>query len=152
MGFGCHGMVWYNFWFRLFAVNVEGKVNKYDSNSNTFLEYKDLGQASLDMRAQADYLVVTTLNSVYIHNKEMAVVRQINRDQITDSKPTYATVIKETIGTKGMITTSLASASSFENMTPSGPQRNNVFYTMQLHSMDFGDYTVDYNNYPLDME
>jgi hypothetical protein len=40
-----------------------------------FLEYKD--PASLDMRATADYLVVTTLNSVYIHNKEMAVVRQI---------------------------------------------------------------------------
>jgi hypothetical protein len=48
------------------------------------------------MRATADYLV-TTLNSVYIHNKEMAVVRQINRDQITDSKPTFtcATVIIE---------------------------------------------------------
>jgi hypothetical protein len=50
-----------------------------------------------------------------------------------------------------MITTSLASASSFENMTPSG-QRNNVF---ALHATStavwtvFGDYTVDYN-YPLD--
>jgi hypothetical protein len=36
----------------------------------------DLGQASFRYEATADYLVVTTLNSVYIHNKEMAVVRQ----------------------------------------------------------------------------
>jgi hypothetical protein len=52
-----------------------------------------------------------------------------------------------------MITTSLASASSFENMTPSGPQRNNVFALMQLrlqYGQFFGDYTVDYNPYPLD--
>jgi hypothetical protein len=120
MGFGCHRewsgittLVW------ICLLLMEGKVNKYDSNSNTFLEYKD--PASLDMRATADYLVVTTLNSVYIHNKEMAVVRQIGI--ITDSKPTFtcATVIRETIlleqKENGMITTSLASASSFENMT-----------------------------------
>jgi hypothetical protein len=41
---------------------------------------------------------------VYIHNKEMAVVRQINRDQITDSKPLSLApaVIREQffIGTK----------------------------------------------------
>lgn len=143
----------------LFAVNVEAKVNKYDPNSNTFLEYKALGQASLDMRATADYLVVTTLNSVYVYNKEMTVVRQINTDQITDSKPTFtcATVVRETIfiGTKedGMITTSLPPGSIFKNITPSGPSRNNVF-ALQATSTAFwtvfGDYTVDYNPYPLD--
>jgi hypothetical protein len=62
-------------------------LRKKNYSIPNFSRIYDLGQASLDMRA-TDYLVVTTLNSVYIHNKEMAVV-QINRDQITDSKPTF---------------------------------------------------------------
>jgi hypothetical protein len=72
----------------------------------------------------------------------MAVVRQINRDQITDSKPTFRNSNNRNNfywnKRNGMITTSLASASSFENMTPSG-QRNNVFALMQLR-LQYGQF------------
>jgi hypothetical protein len=143
----------------LFAINAAGYIHKYDSNSNTFLGYTALEQPSSDMRATANYLVVTTLNSIYVYNKQMALIRQINTNQITESNPNFtcATIIGDTIfiGTKedGMITTSLSSAVTFENATPIGPLRNNIF-ALQTTSdalwTVYGDYTVDYNPYGLD--
>ena len=143
----------------LFAVNDAGYIHKYDSNSNTFLGYTALAQPSLDMRATANYLIVTTVNSIYVYNNQMALVRQINTNQITESNPNFtcATIIGETIfiGTKedGVITTSLSSTAIFENATPIGPLRNNIF-ALQTTSdalwTVYGDYTVDYNPYDLD--
>lgn len=143
----------------LFAINSSGYIHKYDSNSNSFVGYIALAQPSLDMRATADYLIVTTLNSIYVYNTQMALVRQINTNQITETNPTFtcATIIGDTIfiGTKddGLITTSLLSSSMFENSTPIGPSRNNIFALQatsdQLWTV-FGDYTVDYNPYQLD--
>lgn len=143
----------------LFAVNNAGYIYKYDSNSNTFLGFTALSQTSSDMRATANYLVLTTLNSIYVYNKQMALIRQINSNQITESNPNFscATIIGDTIfiGTKedGMITTSLSSAAIFENATPIGPLRNSIF-ALQTTSdalwTVYGDYTVDYNPYDLD--
>ena len=143
----------------LFAVNAAGSIYKYDSNSNIFLGYTVLSQPSSDIRATANYLVVTTLNSIYVYNKQMVLIRQINTNQITESYPNFtcATITADTIfiGTKedGMITTSLSSALVFENSTPIGPLRNNIF-ALQTTSNAlwtvYGDYTVDYNPYDLD--
>jgi hypothetical protein len=143
----------------LFAVNAAGYIHKYDSNSNTFVEFKNLAEPSQDMRATVSYLIVSTLNNVYVYNAAMEPIRQINKGEIVDSNPSFtcATVIGDTIfiGTKedGMITTSLPPRSIFENITPSGPSRNNVF-ALQATSTAvwavYGDYTADYNPYPLD--
>jgi streptogramin lyase len=142
----------------LFAVNAAGYIHKYDSNSNTFVEFKNLAEPSQDMRATVSYLIVSTLNNVYVYNAAMEPIRQINKGEIVDSNPSFtcATVIGDTIfiGTKedGMITTSLPPRSIFENITPSGPSRNNVF-ALQATSTAvwavYGDYTADYNPYPL---
>ncbi|MFV8341430.1 T9SS type A sorting domain-containing protein [Flavobacterium sp. XS2P39] len=143
----------------LFAVNAAGYIHKYNVGANSFTGYLALSSPALDMRATADYMVVATLNSIYIYNSQMALVRQINTNQITESTPSFncATVIGDTvfIGTKedGLITTSLSSATAFENTTPIGPSRNNIF-ALQAASNSlwtvYGDYTVDYNPYDLD--
>ncbi|MBG6109232.1 hypothetical protein H4V97_001824 [Flavobacterium sp. CG_23.5] len=143
----------------LYSINSSGYIHKYDSNSNSFIGYKALAQPSQDMRGTADYLIITTLNSIYVYNKQMVLVRQINSNQITETNPNFtcATIIGDTIfiGTKadGLITTSLLSSTMFENSTPIGPSRNNIFAlqatTDQLWTV-FGDYTVDYNPYELD--
>ncbi|MFE3869665.1 T9SS type A sorting domain-containing protein [Flavobacterium sp. ZS1P70] len=143
----------------LFAVNAAGDIHKYDANANTFIGYTALAQPLLDIRATANYLIVTTVNNIYIYNKEMTLIRQINTNQITESNPsiTCATIIGNIIfiGTRedGMITTSLSSTSVFENSTPMGPLRNNIF-ALQTTSdalwTVYGDYTVDYNPYDLD--
>lgn len=143
----------------LFAVNDAGYIHKLEANSSTFLGFQPLAQPSLDFRATTDYLVVTTLNAVFIYDRQMAMVRQINSNQIIEGNPTFtcATVILDTvfIGTKedGMLSTPLAQSGIFENSTPLGPLRNNIF-ALQTTSDSFwavyGDYTVDYNPYDLD--
>jgi hypothetical protein len=143
----------------LYAINAAGYIHKFNSGSNSFTGFITLSQPSLDMRATADYVIVTTLNSIYIYNNQMALVRQINTNQITDSNPSFtcATIIGDAIfiGTKenGLITASLSSAVTFENITPIGPSRNNIFALQATTSAlwtVYGDYSVDYNPYPLD--
>jgi hypothetical protein len=143
----------------LYAINAAGYIHKFNSGSNSFTGFITLSQPSLDMRATADYVIVTTLNSIYIYNNQMALVRQINTNQITDSNPSFtcATIIGNAvfIGTKedGLITASFSSAGTFENITPIGPSRNNIFALQATTSAlwtVYGDYSVDYNPYPLD--
>ncbi|WP_121364160.1 T9SS type A sorting domain-containing protein [Flavobacterium limicola] len=143
----------------LYAVDTSGNVQKFSAASNSFTGFVQLSQPSLDMRVSADYLIVTTSSSIYIYNSQMALVRQINTNQIPESNIRFAcaTVIGTTIfiGTKenGLFATALSSSVNFENITPIGPARNNIF---SLHVTPnalwtvYGDYSADYNPYPLD--
>ena len=143
----------------LIAINASGYIHKFNTTSNSFIGYLALSQAAVDMRAIGNYLIITTLNSIYIYNNQMALVRQINSNQIPESNPgfTCATSIGDAlyIGTKenGLITTTISTATTFENSTPIGPSRNNVF-ALQATSASlwtvYGDYDVSYNPYPLD--
>lgn len=143
----------------LFAINGSGTIHKYNSVSNSLTSLITLAQPAVDMRVKANYLIVSTVNTIYIYNRQMALVRQINASQIPDITASFtcATIIQDTvfIGTKehGLLTTSLSSAVAFENLTPIGPSRNNIF-SLQATSNSlwtvYGDYTVDYNPYALD--
>ncbi|MFV8363137.1 T9SS type A sorting domain-containing protein [Flavobacterium sp. ZT3P35] len=143
----------------LYAINGAGSVHKFDSVSNTFVGFIVLPQSAVDARSTDNYLIITTGSSVYIYNNQMALVRQINSNQITDSNPLFscATIIGDSvfIGTKenGLIVAALSNAGIFENITPLGPTRNNIF-SLQATATSlwavYGDYTADYNPYPLD--
>ncbi|MFV8357354.1 T9SS type A sorting domain-containing protein [Flavobacterium sp. XS1P32] len=143
----------------LYAINGAGSVHKFDSVSNTFVGFLVLPEPSFDVRSTGNYLIITTRNSVYIYNNQMALVRQINSNQITNSNPLFscATIIGDSvfIGTKenGLIVAALSSAGIFENITPLGPTRNNIF-SLQATATSlwavYGDYSADYNPYPLD--
>jgi hypothetical protein len=143
----------------LIAVNASGYIHKYNSASNSFTGYLQLSQAAVDMRMSNSYLIITTASSVYIYNKQMALVRQINSSQIPGSISTFtcATSIGDVIyiGTKenGLINTTISVSSAFENGTPIGPSRNNVFAlqaTSDVLWAVYGDYSGGYNPYPLD--
>ncbi|WP_269226581.1 T9SS type A sorting domain-containing protein [Flavobacterium eburneipallidum] len=143
----------------LFAINSSGYIHKYDSGSNSFVGYSQLPQAAVDMRKTANYLVITTASSVYFYNNQMAIVRQINSNQITGSAVSFtcATAINDVayIGTNenGLINTTIAVASGFENDTPDGPSRNNIFAlqtTSDMMWVVYGDYTATYDITPLD--
>jgi len=143
----------------LIAINASGYIHKYNSGSNSFTGYLQLPQAAVDMRASNNYLIVTTVGSVYIYNKQLALVRQIDSSQIPGSISTFtcATSIGDVIyiGTKekGLINTTISVSSAFENSTPIGPSRNNVF-ALQATSTSlwtvYGDYDLFYNPYGLD--
>ncbi len=143
----------------LIAINTSGYIHKYNAGSNSFIGYFSLSSAAVDMRKTDDYLIITTANSVYFYNKQMAVVRQINNNQIPGINAlfTCATTIKDVvyIGTKesGLLSTTISVISTFENNTPIGPSRNNVFAlqaTSDVLWTVYGDYTGGYNPYPLD--
>lgn len=141
-----------------YAVNATGYVHKYDSASNTFNGFLSLAEPAVNFRSTADYLIITTPNSVLIYNKQMALERQINKYEITGIHSAFscATVIDTTvfIGTteNGFFTGSLSSASMFENITPMGPSLNSIFALQatatQLWTV-YGDYDIFYNPYPL---
>ena len=143
----------------LFAINTSGFIHKYNAVSNSFAGFIQLSQPAVDMRANLNYLIITTSNSIYIYNKQMILVRQINNNQIPGSLPNFtcATSIGNIlfIGTKenGMFNTTISVSSVFENNTPIGPSRNNVFALQATNDVlwtVYGDYTGSYNPYPLD--
>ena len=143
----------------LVAINTSGYIHRYSSVSNTFTGYLQLPQAAVDMRMAENYLIITTTSSVYVYNKQMALVRQINSSQIEGSVSTFtcATSIGYVIyiGTKenGMYSTTISNSLAFENNTPTGPYRNNIFAlqatTTSLWAV-YGNYSIFYNPYPLD--
>lgn len=141
----------------LIAINSGGYIHRY--NSNTFIGFLQLPQPSTDMRAVNHKLFVTTPNTVFVYNNQMVLNRQIANTQVLGNTLSFtcATAIGDLlyIGTKekGLFSSTLSNASIFENNTPPGPVRNNIF------SLDvapnvlwtvYGDYTSSYNPYPLD--
>ena len=143
----------------LIAINTSGYIHKYNQATDTFTGYSALPSAAVDMRKTNNYLVITTANSVYFYNNQIALVRQINSNQISGSNVSFtcATTINDVvyIGTKenGLINTTISVASAFENNTPTGPSRNNIFAlqtTSDVLWAVYGDYSGTYNPYPLD--
>ena len=140
----------------LYAINTAGNIHKFNSGSNSFTGIIPLSQPALDSRATVDYLIVTTSSSIYIYNTQMALVGPINATQFPESNLgfTCATIIGDTvfIGTEkdGMITISLSAMTQFENITPIGPLRNNVFsITASSKALwaVYGLYPENYNPY-----
>ena len=139
----------------LFSINAVGNIHKYNVGLDSFVNSIQLSQSSSDARSIAGYMIVTTSSSIYIYNTQMAL-RQINATQISEITPTFtcATIIGDTvfIGTKenGMITISLSATAQFENITPIGPLRNNVFsITASSKALwaVYGLYPSNYNPY-----
>ena len=143
----------------LFAINASGNIHKYNSGSNSFTGFLQLPQASVDMRASNNYLIITTPTTVYVYNRQMILIRQIDSSQITETTVSFtsATTINDKIyiGTKenGIYTTTISVSSVYENTQTSGPARNNIFAiqtTSDIIWAVYGDYSQFYNPYPLD--
>jgi hypothetical protein len=141
----------------LIAINTSGYIHRY--NSNSFVGFLQLPQASSDMRAENHNLIITTPNVIFVYSNQMVLLRQISNTQVLSDKLSFtcATLVNGFIyiGTKenGLFSGVLANGATFENNTPTGPSRNNIF------SLDvspnsvwsvYGDYDLFYNPYNLD--
>jgi hypothetical protein len=141
----------------LIAINSAGYIHRF--NSNTFVGFFQLSQPATDMRARNHNLFITIPNSVYVYSNQMVLSRQISNTQVLDNTLNFtcATAVGDAIfiGTKekGLFSSTLSGASTFENSTPSGPVRNNIFsldVTPNVLWAVYGDYTTFYDPYPLD--
>jgi ligand-binding sensor domain-containing protein len=141
----------------LIAINSVGNIHRF--NSNIFVAFQQLPQLSTDMRAKNHNLFITTANSVYVYNNQMVLNRQITNTQVLDNTLNFTctTAVGDVIyiGTKekGLFSASLSNGTVFENTTPIGPARNNVFsLAVSPNALwaVYGDYDIFYNPYPLD--
>nr|WP_315221207.1 T9SS type A sorting domain-containing protein [uncultured Flavobacterium sp.] len=141
----------------LIAINTTGNIHRY--NSNTFVGFLQLQQPSTDMRAVNNSLFITTPNTIFVYNNQMVLSRQISNTQVLSDKLNFscATSVDDLIyiGTKenGLFSGALSSGSVFENNTPKGPTRNNIFsvdVTPNSLWAVYGDYDLFYNPYNLD--
>jgi hypothetical protein len=74
-------LVWYrSLGAELIAVSDSGNINKYDTSTNSFIEFSTLPE--LLIRATGNYLIVTTAASVYVYGEQLSLVRQINNVQV----------------------------------------------------------------------
>ncbi|SHG64824.1 hypothetical protein SAMN05443663_103377 [Flavobacterium defluvii] len=142
---------------QLIAINSTGNIHRY--NGVNFVAFLQLPQASVDMRAVNHNLFVTTSASVCIYNNQMILNQQIVNTQLPDINLTFscATAVGDLlyIGTKekGLFSAALSSAGNFENITPAGPARNNIFsidVSPNVLWAVYGDYDTYYNPYDLD--
>ena len=139
---------------QLVALNTNYKIYRY--NGFSFDEILNIGQEGIRIKASENYLVATSSSGVYVLNSQLILVRQINNNQIVDIQPSFtcATVVNDKIfiGTKedGLFNTSIIPSSPFENSTPAGPTRNNIFAIdvtpTQIWAV-YGGYSGNYNPY-----
>ena len=139
---------------QLIAVNTTG--NSYKLTADTFVSFNNLNQRIVDVRTSNDNLIIASTSTVYIYDKNLTQIRQITNAQIesTALQISCASIIgdKINIGTKdnGLFTTNLNNTTVFENNTPLGPLRNNVFaIDVSQNSLwaVYGDYDLFYNPY-----
>lgn len=140
----------------LVSVNNGGTVSRY--NGATFSNLIQLPLQAVDLRASADYLVISTADRVYVYNASFIIAAQVLSDLIPDMNAVFtaATTIGDTvfIGTfeNGVVTAPIANPAAFDFISPSGPTRNNLF-SINKQSDNlwavYGDYTLDYDPNPL---
>ena len=138
----------------LIAASNFGQVFKL--SGTTFTSFVSLPLVAVDLRANANYLLITTVNSIYIYNENLSLILQINSNQIPDitAKFTCATIINDSvyIGTleDGILTTTIVNPTVFESLNPDGPYRNAIFAinatTSNLWAV-YGGYSANYNPY-----
>lgn len=140
----------------LIASTAMGNLQKFNTNTNSFTSFMALTETVLDVRTRENKLIVTTPSTVFIYNSQLVLARQINGNQITAVNPVFscATLIDDVlfIGTKGngLFATPFSTTTTFENITPIGPSRNNVFALQATSSAlwtVYGGYSGGYNPY-----
>ena len=137
---------------QLIAMGTNNRVYSYTGTA--FVEFANLNQPGLDIRATTDGLIVTTLNHVYVYGTTLNQIAHIQSAQVTEIPVTFtcATIINGVIyiGTNenGIVSSSILNSTAFEFIKPDGPSRNNIF-AIQTTTTDlwavYGGYSSNYN-------
>ena len=111
---------------QLFAAQY-GSVYRVNNNYQFFAS---MPSQVVDVRSANNYLIITSQSRVNVYNNQMMLVLQLNNIPNEEVTFTCATVIggRLYIGTaeKGVFSTPLDFI-SFDNITPDGPLRDNIF-------------------------
>ena len=131
----------------VYAARSDNKLIKYDGTS--LVQVAQYSQKIVDLRTSNNYLIVTTLNEVFVYNSTFTQVFYIQNTLIPNISLifTCATVINGEvfIGTtdNGLISTTISNPSGFSTLLPSGPISNKIFRAKKLPSnlwVTYGSY------------
>jgi len=139
----------------LFAASDNG-LYRFTDQQQTFVM---MPSAIVDVSEANGFLVVTSAKRVTVYNEQLVQTAQINVIPLPEAEDAIfscATVVAQTlfVGTVDNGTFSAGFNSlNFENITPNGPSRSNIFSikkaTGALWAV-YGDYSSVYNPYPLE--
>jgi hypothetical protein len=139
----------------LVAMNADAKTYKFNGTlPQVILNQTQLG---LKLKTNGSELIITTMNHVFVLNQTFT--QRANITSIPDFSAVFtaATVVgnKIYIGTQkdGLFSTDLTNPTVFENLSPNGPLQNYIFRVKKAPNLlwtVYGDYTFDYNPFPLD--
>ncbi|WP_313805485.1 T9SS type A sorting domain-containing protein [Flavobacterium sp.] len=139
----------------LVASNSSAIVYRY--NGTSFNQLINVGQSIVDLEAFNDRLSITSNNHVYVYDNSFMQLAHITQIPDISSNFSCATVIGNQIfiGTinKGLHIVSADNISAFENITPNGPYLNDIVSVKKNPNKlwaVYGDYTQEYDPYPLD--
>jgi hypothetical protein len=140
---------------QLVAMNADAKTYKFNGTLPQVILNQT--QAGLKLKTNGSELIITTLNHVFVLNQTFS--QRANITSIPDFSVTFtaANVVgnKIYVGTQkdGLFSTDLTNPTVFENLSPNGPLQNYIFRVKKAPNLlwtVYGDYTFDYNPFPLD--
>lgn len=151
-----------NFWSgivtfnnQLVATNTNARTYSY--NGASFQEILNHNQIGLKLKTNGNELIITTQNNIYVLGQSFNIMAHITQIPDLNVKFTAATVVDEFIyiGTEknGLFSTPITNPTVFTAMSPNGPLQNYAFRVKKGKNklwMVHGDYTQQFNPYPLD--
>lgn len=105
------------------------------------------------IKSFTDYILVITTDKVSVYNKNFTKDFSVSEGNIYTCAHLIGTDLYMGTQEDGMIQTSLNNLSTHIEILPEGPKKNNIFSLYSTSSKLwalYGDYTSDYNPYPLD--
>jgi ligand-binding sensor domain-containing protein len=136
---------------QVIALRTDGVLFKYIGTS--FVQFFQLPEAGVDIRASNDNLIVTTKNHVYVYDTTLQQVAHIQNYQFTTAYVTFscATIIDTTIyiGTNenGLLSSPISNPTNFDVILPNGPIYNNIFRLKKTSSKlwaTYGGYDITF--------
>jgi len=143
------------FFDQIVAMNADAKTYKFNGTLPQLI--LNQAQPGLKLKTNGSELIITTMNHVFVLNQ--VFTQRANITSIPDFSAAFtaATVVgnKIYIGTQkdGLFSTDLTNPTVFENLSPNGPLQNYIFRVKKAPNLlwtVYGDYTFDYNPFPLD--
>jgi ligand-binding sensor domain-containing protein len=143
------------FFDQIVAMNADAKTYKFNGTLPQVILNQT--QPGLKIKTNGAELIITTMNHVFVLNQ--VFTQRANITSIPDFSAAFtaATVVgnKIYIGTQkdGLFSTDLTNPTVFENLSPNGPLQNYIFRVKKAPNLlwtVYGDYTFDYNPFPLD--
>lgn len=139
---------------QIVAMNTDNNTYRFNGSFQAVLNHSQFGRK---IKTNGSELIVTTQNHVFVLDNQFNQIAHITNIPDFSVNFSAANVVNGQIfiGTEknGLFFTSLTNPFVFENISPDGPFRNNVFRVKKAPNLlwaVYGDYSKEYNPYPLD--